>query len=57
MLKITPTDAEIIQGSLANQFSESSARASPIAGMLMEQSVNAQLGLGEEEEEALYEKK
>jgi hypothetical protein len=53
---ITPSDTEIVQGILGNQFSDSSARASALAGMLAEQSVQAQVGLGEEEEEALYEK-
>jgi len=57
MMKITPTDAEIVQGSLANQFSDSSASTSKLVGMLAEQSIQAQVGLGEEEEEAFFEKK
>jgi hypothetical protein len=53
---VTPSAEEIVQGRLSNQFSDSSARVSALAGMLAEQSVQAQVGLGEEEEEALYEK-
>lgn len=53
MIIVTPSADEIVQGSFKDQVSHTQARASVLAGLMAQQSVDAQIGLGEDEEDQL----